>query len=203
MNLHSVWGGVKVPRPKAKKSAFEQQSLFPMTLAPLVSASTHVMPHEIGTKCVDAVLKIFPDFFIEHVPNEEEFPVNREMVDLVCEGLAPDHFLELLAKQRILDTALDAMSLNLQANSTIFLISRQAALSGKVAFVLDSERTIGGVIVVHLESDDLADWLKEATWHPGRHEVPRSVGDELSMRSDGTVTEWFDNKGRATIQTDD
>ena len=196
-------GGVKVPRPKAKKSTFEQQGLFPMTLAPLVSVSTRVMSHEIGAKCLDAVLKIFPDFFIENVPNEEEFPVNREMLDLVCEGLAPDHFLELLAKQRILDTALDVMSLNLQADSTIFLISRQAALSGKVAFVLDSERTIGGVIEVMLESDDIADWLQEATWHPGRHEVPRSVGDELSMRSDGTVTEWFDNKGRATIQTDD
>ena len=174
-----------------------------MTLAPLVSVSTRVMSHEIGAKCLDAVLKIFPDFFIENVPNEEEFPVNREMLDLVCEGLAPDHFLELLAKQRILDTALDVMSLNLQADSTIFLISRQAALSGKVAFVLDSERTIGGVIEVMLESDDLADWLQEATWHSGRYEVPRSVGDELSMRSDGTVTEWFDNKGRATIQTDD
>ena len=174
-----------------------------MTLAPLVIVSTRVMPHEIGSLCVKAVMKIFPDFFIENVPDEEEFPVTREAREFTCEGLSPDRLLELLAEQRILDTALDAMSLNLQATSTSFLISRQAALSGKVAFVLETERTIGGVIEVMLESEDLVDWLHEATWHSGRREIPRTVGDELSMRSDGSVTEWFDGKGRSTIQTDD
>ena len=174
-----------------------------MTLAPLVVVSTRVMPHEIGSVCVKAVQNIFPDFLIEKVPDEEEFPVIRETVELTCEGLAPDHLLELLAEQRILDTALDAMSLNLQDTSTSFLISRQAALSGKVAFVLETERTIGGIIEVMLESQNLVDWLQEATWHPGRREIPRTVGDELSMRSDGSVTEWFDRKGRSTIQTDD
>jgi predicted RNA binding protein with dsRBD fold (UPF0201 family) len=174
-----------------------------MTRAPLVIVSTRVMPHEIGSVCVKAVLNIFPDFSVENVPDEEKFPVTRETMELTCEGLSPDHLLELLAEQRILDTALDAMSLNLQATSTSFLISRQAALSGKVAFVLESERTIGGVIEVMMESEDLIDWLHEATWHPGRREIPRTVGDELSMRSDGSVTEWFDGKGRSTIQTDD
>ena len=137
------------------------------------------------------------------MPDEEGFPVNREAMEFTCEGLSPDRLLELLAEQRILDTALDAMSLNLQATSTSFLISRQAALSSKVAFVLETERTIGGVIEVVLESEDLVDWLQEATWHPGRREIPRTVGDELSMRSDGSVTEWFDGKGRSTIQTED
>ncbi len=196
-------GGVKVPCPKAKISAFEQHGLFTMTHAPLIIVSTRVMPHEIGGVCVKAVQNIFPDFFIENVPGEEQFPVIRETVELTCEGLAPDRLLELLAEQRILDTALDAMSLNLQATSTSFLISRQAAMSRKVAFVLDTERTIGGIIEVMLESEDLVDWLQEATWHPGRREIPRTVGDELSMRSDGSVTEWFDGKGRSTIQTDD
>ena len=174
-----------------------------MTLSPLVTVSTRVMPHEIGEACLKAVERIFPDFFVENIPDDESFPVNREAVELICEGLAPDRLLELLTEQRILDTALDAMSLNLHGNSTSFLISRQAALSGKVAFVLETERTIGGVIEVILESEDLVDWLQEATWHPGRQEIPRSVGDELSMRSDGSVTEWFDKKGRSTIQTDD
>ena len=196
-------GGVKVPCPKAKKSAFVQHGPFTMTLAPLVIVSTRVMSHEIGGVCVKAVQNIFPDFFIENVPDEEHFPVNREIVEITCEGLAPDRLLELLAAQRILDTALDAMSLNLQATSTSFLISRQAALSSKVAFVLETERTIGGVIEVVLESEDLVDWLQEATWHPGRREIPRTVGDDLSMRSDGSVTEWFDGKGRSTIQTED
>ena len=174
-----------------------------MTRAPLVTVSTRVMSHEIGDLCIKAVENIFPDFFIDDVPEDEEFPVGREVVEFTCEGLAPDRLLELLSEQRILDTALDAMSLNLHASSTTFLISRQAALSGKVAFVLETERTIGGVIEVMFESEDLTDWLQEATWHPGRREIPRSVGDELSMRSDGGVTEWFDKKGRSTIQTED
>ena len=174
-----------------------------MTRAPLVTVSTRVMSHEIGELCIKAVENIFPDFFIDDMPLDEEFPVGREIVEFTCEGLAPDRLLELLSEQRILDTALDAMSLNLHASSTTFLISRQAALSGKVAFVLETERTIGGVIEVMLESEDLTDWLQEATWHPGRREIPRSVGDELSMRSDGSVTEWFDKKGRSTIQTED
>ena len=174
-----------------------------MTRSPLVTVSTRVMPHEISGACIEAVENIFPDFFIEKLPDDEEFPVSREAIEFTCEGLAPDCLLELLSEQRILDTALDAMSLNLQGSSTLFLLSRQAALSRKVAFVLETERTTGGVIEVVLESEDLGDWLQEATWHPGRREIPRSVGDELSMRSDGSVTEWFDGKGRSTIQTDD
>jgi predicted RNA binding protein with dsRBD fold (UPF0201 family) len=195
--------GVKVTRPKAKKSAFEQRGVFTMTLAPDITVSTCVMPHEIGQRCLDAVLKIFPDFSVDNVPETEGFPVKRSAVDLVCEGVSPDVFLELLKGQRILDTALDAMSLNLRANSTSFLISRQAALSGKVAFVLESERTVGGTIEVELECNDLIDWMQEATWHSGRHEVPRTVGDELSMYSDGSAAEWFDHKGNATFRTED
>ena len=95
------------------------------------------------------------------------------------------------------------MSLNICEGSTTFLISRQAALSGKVAFVLETEQTVGGVIQVTLQSEDLVDWIQEATWHPGRTDIPRSVGDDLSMYSDGAVSEWFDHKGRATFQTED
>ncbi len=174
-----------------------------MTRAPHVTVSTCVSAHEIGERCVDAVMKIFPDFSADNVPSATDFPVKRNDVEIVCEGVSPDLFLELLTEQRILDTALDAMSMNIQTNSTSFLISRQAALSGKVAFVLETERTVGGVIEVALECDDLVDWIQEATWHSGRREVPREVGDEFSMRSDGAVSEWFDQKGRATFQTED
>ena len=174
-----------------------------MAPTPLVTVSTRVMSHEIGEKCVEAVQKIFPEFLVENIPSEEKFPVRRGEVELICDNLSTECFIELLGEQRILDTALDAMALNLRPPSTTFLLSRQAALSGKVAFVLESERTVGGVIEVTIVCDDIVDWLQEATWHPGRRDVPRSVGDELSMRNDGSVTEWFDNKGRATIQTDD
>ena len=182
-----------------------------MTSVPLISVSTCVMPHEVGNKCVQAVEKIFPDFHFPNPPDEEMFPINRNPIEMVCEGVSPDRFLELLGEQRIMDTALDAMSLNLGRTggnqkfnfATKFLISRQAAIRGKIAFVLENERTVGGVIEVFMESDDLVDWIEEATWHPGRTDVPRTVGDELSMRLDGAVTEWFDKKGRATIQTDE
>ena len=185
--------------------------LFTMTRLPHVTVSTCVFSHEVGPRCVDAVLKIFPDFSVQNVPQDTVFPVKRGAVELVCEGVSTDRFLELIAEQRILDTALDAMSLNLRKGAsggeppttTKFLISRQAALSGKVAFVLEAEQTVGGTIGVKLEGSDLVDWIQEATWHSGRREVPREIGDELSMRSDGRVTEWFDQKGRPTIHTDD
>ena len=174
-----------------------------MASKPLVTVSTRVMSHEIGGKCVEGVQKIFPDFSVENIPAEEEFPVRRGEVKLICDNLSPNYFLQLLTEQRILDTALDAMALNLHPPSTTFLLSRQAALSGKVAFVLETERTVGGVIEVTFVCDDIVDWLQEATWHPGRRDVPRSVGDDLSMRNDGSVTEWFDKKGHATMQTED
>ena len=60
---------------------------------------------------------------------------------------------------------------------------------GKVAFVLESERTVGGDQRVDGKSRSTL-WMQEATWHPGRRDVPRSVGDELSMRADGAVTEY-------------
>ena len=174
-----------------------------MTSVPLISVSTCVMPHEVGSKCVEAVKTIFPDFHFANVPEEEAFPVKRNPIDMLCEGVSPDKFLELLSDQRILDTALDVMSMDLHGNTTHFLISRQAAICGKIAFVLENERTVGGVIEVTMEGDDLIDWIEEATWHPGRTEIPRTVGDDLRMRVDGSVTEWFDKKGRATIQTDE
>ena len=177
----------------------------------MVTVSTTLSAHEIGRKCIEAVQRIFPDFQPEIELGPEEFPNRRGAIEISQEGVSTDLFVELLGEQRILDTALDAMSLNMDSNSTgeraqyttSFLISRQAALMGKVAFVLESERTVGGVIKVLMQSPDLTLWLQEATWHPGRREVPRSVGDELSMRSDGSVTEWFDKKGRATIHPDD
>ena len=182
-----------------------------MTVAPMVTISTTIMPHEIFSKCIEAVQRIFPDFQAENEYEDESFPVKREPIRISQEGVSTDLFLEMLAEQRIMDTALDAMSLNLvegtsgemAVTSTSFLISRQAALTHKVAFVLDSERTVGGVIEVVMESQDLPDWLQEATWHPGRREIPRTVGDEIGMRADGTVTEWFDKKGRATMQKED
>ncbi len=177
---------------------------------PMVTVSTTISAHEVPGKCVEAVQRIFPDFHLEREFSDERFPIKRDFIEIAQDGVAVDFFLQLLSEQRILDTALDAMSLNMvygiPGNDSIFetkfLVSRQAALVQKIAFVLESERTVGGVIEVKMLSPDLPEWLQDSTWHPGRREIPRSVGDDISMRADGVATEWFDKKGQATIKTD-
>ncbi len=112
-----------------------------------------------------------------------------------------DTLLEVVRNQRILDTALDAMSLELDRGSTGFSLSRQAALAGKVSFVV-KDRANGGEMRVGLTGEGLAAWLEQQTWHAGRDSVPRSVGDELTMASDGEPVEWFDRNGKRTIGDD-
>lgn len=112
-----------------------------------------------------------------------------------------DTLLKAIRNQRILDTALDAMTLELDGDSTGFSLSRQAALAGKASFVIGN-RGIGGEMRIGLTGDDLADWLEQQTWHAGRDSIPRSVGDELSMDDGGEPVEWFDRKGRRTIGED-
>ena len=91
--------------------------------------------------------------------------------------------------------------MNLQKDITHFQLSRQAAFAGKVAFVVE-ELPLGGVMEVSLQGDDLGLWLEQLTWHEGRHSIPRSLGDDLGMDQDGTPIEWFDNKGRRTMNID-
>ena len=38
---------------------------------------------------------------------------------------------------------------------------------------------------------DVIAWIEEMTWHNGRDEIPRTVDDELKMRSDGVPQDWF------------
>ena len=111
--------------------------------------------------------------------------------------------LEALTQQRILDTALDVMSIHIESDSTWFLISRQAALAKKIAFILEDDDPVGGIIQIGMKSDDLVAWIEEVTWHPGRHEIPREIGDEYGMSDDGSASEWFDRKGRPTMNIED
>ena len=73
---------------------------------------------------------------------------------------------------------------------TVFYLSRQSASIGKVSFVLE-RNALGGLIEVTLEGEDIEIWLEQQTWHIGRERVPREVGDEYSMDSDGDAAEWF------------
>ena len=93
------------------------------------------------------------------------------------------------------------MTQDLEDDTTTFSLSRQAAFVGKVAFVTD-ERPFGGIMDVSLSGEELGLWLEQQTWHEGRHSIPRTAGDDLAMHDDGMPTEWFDNRGRRTMNED-
>jgi predicted RNA binding protein with dsRBD fold (UPF0201 family) len=170
-------------------------------MAPLVSVSTVVQPHEDTTKVVDSVKAVFPDWVPDRIPENAAFPNEREGVLITGSAESLDTLLESARNQRILDTALDAMTMELEGDSTGFALSRQAALAGKVSFVID-ERAIGGEMRIGLTGENLAVWLEEQTWHAGRNSIPRSVGDDLAMSDDGESVEWFDRKGNPTSGED-
>ena len=167
-------------------------------VTPLISISTVVQPHEDPRRVVEAVRVMFPDWSPDVSPSNTNFPNERSAVMMTGWSESLDTLLEATKNQRILDTALDAMTMELDGGSTGFSLSRQAALAGKASFVI-SERAMGGEMRVGLTGDGLANWLEQRTWHAGRDSVPRSVGDELAMTDEGEPVEWFDREGNRTI----
>lgn len=141
-------------------------------------------PHRVLT----SIQNLFPSFTCI-LPDDAKFPVEREIA-LACDNIELNVFLNRINDQKTLDTALDAMSFNLDDDSTIFHISRQAALANKVAFTLPSDSPLGGLITVEIRGIDLADWLEAATWHSGRETIPRHIGDEYGMDKDGDAVTW-------------
>ena len=137
----------------------------------------------------DAVHALFPEFPLPEDAVHPEFGKASNAL-WSAEKVPIDQFLRMLHTQRILDTALDAIGRNLTGESTFFFLSRQAALSSKVAFPLPDESPLGGVIQVTLTSPALHDWLHAATWHKGRDSVPRSVNDDRAMEKDGEASTW-------------
>lgn len=166
-----------------------------------IRLSTIIRPHEDPDLVVESVRSLFPDWIPDSVPESSYFPQARRDVVLEGECETLDSFLETARNQRILDTALDAMSMNLQGDFTSFSVSRQAAIAGKLSFVLE-ERSLGGEIDVQIEMEGLAGWLERVTWHPGRDSVPRAIGDGLSMSGQGEPAEWFDKRGNPTMGDD-
>ena len=137
---------------------------------------------------MQSIINLFPDFAVS-LPDEPEYPSNQDEI-IAAKDVSLQTFLEIIHNQSILDTALDCMSANLDINGTVFNISRQAALAGKVAFPLPGDSPLGGVITVEIEGQDLGDWLEAATWHSGRENIPRRIGDEFSMSGDGDAVTW-------------
>ncbi|MAH91087.1 MAG: hypothetical protein CMA11_04895 [Euryarchaeota archaeon] len=137
---------------------------------------------------LDAVLRLFPEFTCG-LPDKPTFPSMQDDI-LAAEGVSLGEFLDTIHKQAILDTSLDFMSANLDDTGTIFQISRQAAMVGKVAFPLPGDNPLGGVITVEIGGENLEDWLEAATWHRGREDIPRRIGDEFTMDDKGEAVTW-------------
>ncbi len=164
-----------------------------------IRVSTTIQSHEDPGLVVQAVKNIFPDWEPNGETDRRVFPHEKTAEILYGVTSSMDVFLEAIAKQNIMDTALDAMSLDMEDGKYAdFSISRQAALVGKVSFPL-GERVTGGEIDVSISGKGIDLWLEEVTWHRGRSFIPRTVGDDLSMSKDGTPNEWFDKKGKPTI----
>ena len=166
-----------------------------------IGVSTVIRSHEDFAKVVESVPCMFPDWDPKQAFGDSEFPQNRS--ELILEGSSDslEILFDLAREQRILDTALDAMSMKHNGDYTEFSISRQAAIVGKLSFVLE-QGTMGGEIVVSIRREGLTEWLERSTWHPGRDSVPRSIGDGLSMSQEGSPTEWFDKSGKPTMSED-
>ena len=161
-----------------------------------VSLRSTIAASEDASLVLESIRKLFPSI-PESVFGSKSFPHESGTRELEYDSVDIETFLEHLSKQRILDTAMDAMSRELGKShgTTRFHVSRQAALAGKVAFVLPGEKSLGGVIEVTLRGDDLPSWIEDATHHPGRDSVPRTIDDEFKMDRDGSVSEWFDKEG--------
>ena len=171
-------------------------------MEPHISISSLVQPYENAEKVVESINVFFPDWNTPQVPKNGTFPSKNKNIIISGESKSLEYLLKQIRIQRILDTALDIMCMNLESDSTVFDISRQAAMSGKVSFALD-KNILGGKITVSVTGEDLGLWLEQQTWHEGRNEIPRFHGDEYSMRYDGEPTEWFDKRGRPTINPEE
>lgn len=171
-------------------------------MEPAVTISTLIRPHESPEKIIDSVRSIFPEWVPDTVPISDVFPIKRGEVMISGRVDSIGNLISILRERRVLDTAMDAMGMEMERGVAKFRLSRQSSFVGKVSFAFQ-EMTFGGTIDVKIEGDDLEIWLEQQTWHNGREGVPRSTGDELAMTAEGEPNEWFDSKGRRTMKSDD
>lgn len=153
------------------------------------TVSTRLCGADSPSKVAAALQNLFPDAAWPEGLQEPNFGTTHDL-ELQWKGQGMKTFLEAIHQQRILDTALDAMSRNLKSDATTFSLARQAAAAGKVAFPIPDEHPVGGSFRLDLSGRGLSEWLEAATWHPGRTQVPRSVGDERSMAENGEASTW-------------
>lgn len=152
-----------------------------------ISLSTTLRPGDDIQNVEMAIHALFPDAILGDI-ERQTFP-SEQMVSIECKHLSLEIFLEQLRKQSILDTAMDAMGMNLIGQKTTFRISRLAAFAGKIAFSYE-EVPLGGCFEIQLEGMGLSDWIEACTWHSGRQNVPRQLHDDAAMDEHGDASTW-------------
>ena len=168
-------------------------------MEPVITVSSIIRSHESPAKVTESIQKLFPEWNAEMSPEENPFPSTRSDFEISGAVDSMETFMSKLRESRVLDTAFDAMVMNLCGSNTFFSISRQSASVGKISFVVGG-KTLGGTLEIHLEGGDLALWLEQQTWHSGRDSIPRTAGDDLTMDRDGEPKEWFDSRGQPTMR---
>ena len=158
-----------------------------------IVVATTLLNHESPDLVLEAVRRMFPDWSPGNVPERRIFPTNSPSIRLVSNVESLDTMIEEVRNHKILDTALDAMTLKSDGEISTFSLSRQAASAGKCSFVVD-EIPPGGTIDITIKENDLDGYLTNLTDHPGRDSVPRRPGDDLAMNEDGSSTEWIDTR---------
>lgn len=138
-----------------------------------------------------AIQELFPNAKLPEIKEKGSFPISDDIEDIKINDIDYEFFFERIHTNKIADTALDCMSQNIHEGISNFKISRQAALAGKIAFVLGNDSPLGGYFELTVESTNIIAWIEEMTWHQGRDEIPRNVNDELQMRRDGVPQDWF------------
>ena len=74
-----------------------------------ISLRTELRPGDDVKNVVTAIHSLFPDAIVEEF-EAETFP-SKQLAEIVCDHLSFEVFLEILRKQAILDTAMDAICL--------------------------------------------------------------------------------------------
>ena len=157
----------------------------------IMNLEAKLSPVDSKENVIMAIKEIFPNAKRTEIKYESSFPIPEKNEVIYIKDIDYEFFFEKIHQYKIADTALDCMSQNIQNDISYFKISRQAALAGKIAFVLENEYPLGGYFELTVESTNIIAWIEEMTWHHGRDEIPRTVDDELKMRRDGVPQDWF------------
>lgn len=103
-----------------------------------------VKPTEDPEYVAQAITELFPNVEITHTTGE-----------LIGRTHTVDRFVDLLAKQRIQDTARTILHESIDGDSIVFSLNKQAAFVGVVNFAIDDPPELGDIVVsIRVEQPD-------------------------------------------------